>query len=374
MRFSVPKPLGGLPGNEEKRVALSPSGVRELVRAGAEVVVESGAGAAAGFLDELYRTAGAQIVYSREEVFGRGEVVLNVSRPSPQDLNLAQPGTAVFAFWNLAVTLQTLKNPLAENRITAIGHEVIQNDLGELPVLRMASQITGLMAPQIAGRLLETGSGGVGILLPGGPGLPPADTVIVGGGTLGYFAARAFLGLGCSVYVLDISQSRLEVLDRRFESKVVTALATRENLEKYVSFGEVVVGAVLRPGEVAPLVITQEMVKKMQPGSVILDFSFDQGGCVETTRLQGPAGGTFVREGIIHFAVANCPSRVARSASHAQTHACLPYLIRIQEKGLKEAMRTSSALQRGCYTYEGRLVSPHVTDEPARLLDLIREG
>jgi len=181
------------------------------------------------------------------------------------------------------------------------------------------------MAPQIAGRLLETTSGGLGILLGGAPGIPPADVVIIGGGTLGYHAARAFLGLGCTVFVLDVSQKALERIDQALMGRVTTAFSTRENIEKYVSFCEVLIGAVLVTGEVAPIVVTKEMVQKMRKGSVIIDFSFDQGGCVETTRIQGPSGGIFVREGVLHFAVPNCPSYVARTSSYALTNSLLPF-------------------------------------------------
>ncbi len=373
MRFGLPKPIGGQPGNEEKRIALTPSGVNELTKVGADVVVESGAGATAGFLDESYRNAGGQVVYSREEIFGRSNVVVKISRPTPDELTLLEPDSAVLAFWHLAVSLETMRRPIEESGVMAIGYEVIQDDEGRLPILRASSEITGLIAPQIAGRLLETGSGGIGILLSGGPGIPPADVVIIGGGTLGYYAARTFYGLGCSVYILDLSQKRIEELDRRFQGKVVTALASQENLNKFVSFAEVVVGSVLKPGEVAPIVVTREMVQGMRPGSVLLDFSFDQGGCVETTRMQGPTGGTFVREGVIHFAVANCPSYVARSASHSLTNVLLPYLLRIQEMGLHGAMKSCGDLQKGCYSCKGKLVSPHVTDNPFSLLELIGE-
>jgi len=374
MIFGMPKECPVATNCEEKRIALSPAGVRELVEAGAQVLVESGAGAQAGFLDEAFRKIGAQIVYSREEVFGRSDVLVKIGRPRPEDLDLLQPKAAVLAFWHLAVAGETVVSHVASKKITAIGYEIIQEADGTLPVLKISSEIAGKMAPQIAGRLLETTSGGIGILLGGAPGIPPADVVILGAGVLGFHAARAFLGLGCSVYVLDISQNKLESVDRHFGGRVVTAHATRENLEKFTSFAEVLVGAVLVPGEIAPIVVTKEMVQKMKPGSVILDFSFDQGGCVETTRMQGPAGGVFVREGVLHFAVPNCPSYVARTSSHAMTYAILPFLKRMQSKGLKETLRFWPRLQRGSYVYEGELVSKYITAHPADMKKLLEEG
>lgn len=375
MRFGIPKEGEGGSRSDEKRVALTPPGVRELVEAGAQVLVESGAGAQAGFLDEGYRKVGAQIVYSHEEVFGRAEMVVKVSRPTPQELEFLQPATGILAFLHLAVAGESYCETLSAHKVTAIGFEVIQDGDGTLPILKTSSEIVGKMAPQIAGRLLETTSGGIGILLGGCPGIPPADVVILGAGTLGFHAARAFLGLSCCVYVLDINQNRLESIDRYFQGRVVTAHATRENIEKFTAFAEVLVGAVLRPGEIAPIVVTREMVQKMHPGSVILDFSFDQGGCVETTRLQGPTGGVFVREGVLHFAVPNCPSYVARTSSHALTYAALPFLRSMQAKGMREAMRTWADLRRGCYTYEGQVVSHHIcSKQPADLIKLLGEG
>lgn len=356
MLFGVPKEGSQRGRSDEKRVGLAPAGVRELVEAGAQVVVESGAGAAAGFLDEAYRKAGAQVVYTREEAFGHADLVVKIGAPQVSELALMQPCSGVMAFWHLAVALETLRAPLEQAQVTAIGYEIIEEADGSLPVLRVSSEIAGMLAPQIAGRLLETDAGGIGILLTGAPGIPPADVVVVGGGTLGYYAARAFLGMGCTCYVLDLSRKRLEALDQLFGGRIITALATKHNLEKFVAFADVLVGAVLKPGEVAPTVVTQQMVRSMRPGSVILDFSFDQGGCVETTRLQGPSGGTFVREGVLHFAVPNCPSFVARSASQAHTHTVLPYLLEMQHHGLEAALKNRGELLRGCYAYRGRLV------------------
>jgi alanine dehydrogenase len=374
MRFGVPKECNVQANCEEKRVGLAPSGVRELIEAGGEVVIETGAGTAAGFLDEAYRKVGAQIVYSHEEVFGRSELVVKVGRPLTQDIDLLQPEAGLLAFLHLAVAGEAYCSKMAARKVTAIGYEIIQDADKTLPVLKISSEIAGKMAPQIAGRLLETTSGGIGILLGGAPGIPPADVVIIGAGTLGYHAARAFLGLGCSIYVLDLSQAKLESIDRHFAGRVVTAHATRENLEKFTAFAEVLVGAVLVPGEIAPIVVTQEMVQRMRPGTVILDFSFDQGGCVETTRMQGPSGGVFVREGVLHFAVPNCPSYVARTSTYALTHSLLPYLLAMQEKGLKKTLAEFEGLRRGCYVYEGEMVSRYITKNPTDIKRLLGEG
>ena len=373
MWFGIPKE-GDVQHNwNERRVALTPAGVRELVEGGGQVLVESGAGAPAGFLDETYRKVGAQIVYAHEEVFGRAEILVKIWRPTPAEIELIQPSSAIIAFLLLPLAGEAYWSLMAKRKLTTIGLEVIEDDDGTLPVLKISSEIAGKMAPQIAGRLLETTSGGIGILLGGCPGIPSADVVIIGAGVLGFHATRAFLGLGCSVYVLDISQSRLESLDRHFGGRVVTAHATHENLEKFTAFAEVLVGAVHVTGQVAPIVVSREMVQKMRQGSVILDFSFDQGGCVETTRIQGPSSGVFVREGILHFAVPNCPSFVARTSSHALTYATLPFLKSMQARGLRETMRSWADLRRGCYTYQGQVVSDHLSKEHANLTKLLTE-
>ena len=371
MWFGVPSEFEFSPGGDEMRVALSPAGVRELVEAGAKVLVQSGAGTHAGFQDEAYRASGAAIVYNREEVFGRSEVLVKVRRPSSPDLEMLPAEATVMAFWHFAVAGEPLRDIVVSRQVTAIGYEIIQDDDGTLPVLKISSEIAGKMAPQIAGRLLETSSGGVGILLGGAPGIPPADVVIDGEGVLGFHAARAFSGMGCSVYVLDISQEKLENLDKHFGGRVVTAHANQETIEKFTSFAEVLVGAVLVPGEIAPVVISAQMVRKMKTGSVILDFSFDQGGCVETTRMRGPTGGVFEREGVLHFAVPNCPSFVARTSSHALTYAILPHLKHFQNKGLRDALLSTPCLQAGCYFYKGRPVSKHVSHQPADLAQIL---
>ncbi len=374
MWFGVPKEGGEGPQADEKRVGLTPAGIRDLVEEGAQVVIESGAGGAAGFSDDEYRSVGAHVVYSHEEVFGRAEMVVKIGRPSMREMELMQPECAILAFWHLAAATNAYLAQIASHDLTVIGCEIIQEDDGSLPVLKISSEITGKMAPQIAGRLLESGSGGAGILLGGAPGIPPADVVILGGGNLGFHASRAFLGLGCSVYVLDIDHSKLEAVDRHLSGQVITAHATHENVEKFTAFADVLVGAVLVTGEVAPLVVTRSMVQRMRSGSVILDFSFDQGGCVETTRLQGPAGGVFVRDGILHFAIPNCPSLVARTSSQALTYSLLPFLETIQRRGLRETLLLRSDLRRGCYGYRGRLVSSHITKEPADITRLLVEG
>lgn len=355
MIIGIPKEQPVLKGVEEKRVSLSPAGVRELVDLGADVFVASGAGQGAGFSDEEYRSAGARIAYSNEEVIRRADVVVKVLKPAPPEWPLFNEGSTLTAFLNLAVAPKEFIRLLIEKEITAIGYEIVQDADGGLPILRGSSEIAGKMAVQIAGRLLESTSGGCGILLGGIPGIPPANVVILGGGTIGYYAARSFRGVGASVYILDSDPRRLMELDELLQGKVVTALATKSNIEKYVAFADVLIGAVLVPGQRAPVLVTKEMVQTMAPGSLIIDFAINQGGCVETSTLAPSEDFLFTSFGVIHFCAPNVPAMVARTSSQWLTNALLPYLREIVQGGVQQALRQDAALRRGVYTFGGFL-------------------
>jgi len=357
MRFGIPTETGPAKGIHERRVALSPAGVRELCAAGAEVILQHDAGRGAGFADELYRAAGAHIVYTAAETYGRAEVVLRVERPQPEEWVLLPDGAALIAFLHLHTAPSHLRELLKNRHLTAIGLEMIQEQDGSFPLQKVASQIAGRMAPQIAGRLLEAANGGLGILLSGLPGIPPADVVILGAGVLGAEAARTFLGAGASVYVLDIDLQKLATLDQFHGGRIVTALATRHNIEKFASFAEVLVGAVRQPVGGAPRLVTHDIVRLMKRGSVILDFAINEGGCVETSRLTPTEEGVFVLDGVVHYALPNVPSLVPRTATYAQTQALLPYLQLIHKEGLMQALQNQAALQHSVCALAGTLTS-----------------
>lgn len=346
MDFSLPKErkaLRALPpwaGEEvrERRVALTPQGVRELTALGHRVFVERGAGEGAGFPDEEYERAGARIVYTQEEAHRRGEVVLRVGRPTLEEIALLRPGTVLMGFLHLAAAESGVLGAMAEKGLTAIGYELLGTP-EERPVLKAMSEIAGRLAPQIAGRLLEAPQG-PGILLSGLPGIPPADVVILGAGVLGRAAARAFLGAGASVYLLD---QDLKALERAAQEApgAVTALITQTRLERYTAFADVLVGAVAVPGERTPILLSRSLLERMRPGSVLLDFAIDQGGVAETSRP-----GIYQELGITHFCVPNVPALVPRTASHALTLHLLPYLRELGEKG-PEVLRAGAYLFRG---------------------------
>jgi alanine dehydrogenase len=335
---------------------LTPPGVRELVEAGAKVYVEAGAGDSAGFANQEYREAGATLTYEKDEVYRRAELVVSVERPDESLWKILQPGAVLMAFLHLAAAPKPVLRELVKQDVTAIGLEVIQRDDGVLPILQIMSEIAGRLAPQIAGRLLETPRG-LGVLLSGIPGTPPADVVIVGAGTLGQSAVRAFLGAGACVHVLDRSRDQLEAIDRILQGRAVTALATRHNLEKFSAFADVLVGAAHVPGQRAPLLLTRDMVHRMRRSAILLDFAIDQGGIAETSTLTPREELVFVAEGVIHYCAPNVPALVARTASHALTQALVPFLHDIVARG-SEAVEEIASLRRGICVRKGTIVHP----------------
>jgi alanine dehydrogenase len=343
----------------EYRVGLTPAGVELLAAGGHNCYVERNAGRGAGFSDVDYERAGARIVYSPEEVYGRADLVLKVSRPIAEEVGWLRDGSILMGFLHLAAGRRERVEDLLDKRVTAIAYETIQNDDGSLPVLKPLSQAAGRMAPQVAATLLQNDRGGKGILLGGVPGVPPAEVVIIGAGTFGTAAARAFLGAGASVYVLDRDLWRLQQLDEMHPggSGLVTMVSHPFNIRKVVRFADVLVGAVLEPGARAPIVVTREMVQSMRPRSVIMDVSIDQGGCIETSRPTTHRDPTYVEEGVIHYCVPNMTAVVARTATHALNIAAWPYIWEIAHKGLDTALGSFPALLNGIATRDGRVVN-----------------
>jgi alanine dehydrogenase len=356
MNFGVPKEVRDM----ENRVGLTPAGVHALVEAGHRVYVEYNAGVGAGFSNENYRAMGAEIVYSAEEVYGRADVVTKVTRLTASEHALLREGQTVLCFLHLAVASPDLVEALQQRHITAIAYEMIQTDDGALPVLLTSSEVAGRLAPILAGNLLSSTRGGRGILLNGVPGVPPAAVVILGAGVVGENAARAFLGLGAQVTVLDRTPAKLHRIDELFAGRVTTMYATAYNLKRVIEFADVLIGAVLVPGQRAPILVTREMVRRMRTRAVIIDFSIDQGGCIETSRPTTLRDSTYVEEGVIHYCVPNLLAQVARTASHALLNAALPFLYEIGTHGVDQAIRRNSALARGVNVWKGRLVNPQI--------------
>lgn len=339
----------------EFRVGLTPAGAKLLASEGHKTYVERGAGIGSGFDDSDYERAGATIVYSGEEAYGRADLVLCVARPTAGELDWLVEGQAIMGFLHLPAAHPAKIEALLKKKITAIAYEQIQTDDGSLPVLKPLSQIGGRMAAQIAAGLLQNNAGGKGVLLGGVPGVPPANVVIIGAGTVGTNAVRAFLGLGAHVFVLDKDLARLQMVDELSQGRVVTMISHAFNVARVCEFADVLVGAVLIPGQRAPIVVTREMVKRMRPRSVILDISIDDGGCVETSRPTTHADPTFVEEGVIHYCVPNIPGVVARTSTHAYQNAAWPYCHAVASLGVEKAIASDPALARAVNTHAGEV-------------------
>ncbi len=339
----------------EYRVGLSPAGVEMLSQNGHPVFVEHDAGAGAGFSDQEYEQAGARIAFSAEEVFGRADLLLKVTRPLKQELEWLHEGAIIAGFLHLASSSQDQIDLLLEKKITALAYEQISEKERDFPVLRPFSMICGAMVPQIAARLLQTNRGGKGILLSGLPGVPPAEVVIIGGGAVGSSAARAMMRAGAHVTVLDRSMTVLEKVTERVPG-VVTMIATRRNIERAAAYSDVIIGAVMVSGTRAPVVISRDILRLMKPRSVVIDISIDQGGCVETSRPTAHDNPTFIEEGIVHYCVPNIPSLVARSASHVFVNSAIRYILEIANLGIDEAMKKDRAIESAINTHQGKML------------------
>lgn len=349
------------------RVGLTPMGVEILTQHGHRVYVERDAGQGSGFSDEQYRRAGAQVVYSLEEVYGRADMILSVSRPLLPEFELLREGQILCGFLHLAVAHPRKLEILLERKVTAIAYETIQDPDGHLPVLTAVSQIAGRMVATVAAQLLQNHEGGHGILIGGVPGVPAANVVILGAGIVGTNAAKVFEAMGANLYILDTDLRKLQMLeDRGFRAH--TIVAHDFNVAKAVKRADVLVGAVLIPGARAPHVVTREMVRTMKPRSVIMDLSIDQGGCVETSRPTTYQSPTYIEEGVIHYCVPNMTGVVARTTTHAFNNAAWPYILKIARKGLEGALAEDVALQHGLNTHDGVITHPALRESVEGLI------
>jgi alanine dehydrogenase len=341
---------------DERRVALTPRGCASLLAAGHRVLVEADAGEGAGYPNAEYEKVGARIVWSREESFGRGDLVLKVSRPSGEEVALLPSGGAIAAFMHLAAAPREQMENLAGRRITALAFELLEVD-GARPILTAMSEIAGRLAPQIAGRYLESPGGGRGVLLSGVPGVAAAEVVILGAGILGSNAARVFSALAAHVTVLDIDVRRLRAMEASMPRRVALVHAGDVTVARSVAYADVLVGAVLVPGERAPVLVSKEVVQQMRPGAVIVDMSIDQGGCVETSRPTTLSEPVFRAHGAIHYCAPNTPALVARTASHALSHELVP-LLAAETGDLAAALRPGRPLASAVAFYKGMPVRP----------------
>jgi len=339
----------------EYRVGLIPAGVRSLTSRNIPVYVENHAGEGAGFSTEEYQNAGALIAYSCEEVYRRADLILKIARPTIEEAGWMKEGQTVAGFLHLAAARQELLEQFFARKISALAYEQIQDDDGNRPVLKPLSQIGGRMAAQIAAMLMQNDHGGRGVLLGGMPGIPPAEVVILGAGVAGSTAARSFLGAGAHVTVLDIDIQQLDRLESVLPAACTTMLATADNLQLACSYADVMVGAVLLPGERAPVILTESLISSMKPQSILIDLSIDQGGCSQTSRPTTHENPTYLNSGVIHYCVPNMSGVLGRTASYALYNGLYPHLLQIGAKGLEKALAQNSALERGINLLHGEI-------------------
>jgi alanine dehydrogenase len=357
MKIGVPRELK----NNERRVALTPSGVTAFINAEHQVMVETNAGNESGFRDEEYKQAGAVIVQTANEAW-TADMVMKVKEPQPDEYVFLREGLILFTYLHLAAEPE-LTRELVNKKVTAIAYETIQNNDGSLPLLAPMSEVAGRMAVQIGAEFLENVKGGKGILLSGVPGVQPGNVVIMGGGAVGTNAAMMALGLRANVTIIDINTKRLRELEDLFGGAVTTLMSNPLNIQEAVKKADLLIGAVLIPGAKAPQLVSEAMVKEMTPGSVIIDVAVDQGGSIETIdRITTHDDPVYKKHGVLHYAVANMPGAVSRTSTLSLTNNTSQYGVYLANKGLQKAVDINEAFAKGVNTHAGHITHEKVAD------------
>jgi alanine dehydrogenase len=358
MLIGVPKEIK----THEYRVGLVPGSVRELTHHGHKLMVETGAGAGIGFADDAYRAAGAEIAPDAKAVFAAADMIVKVKEPQAAEIAALRKGQILFTYLHLAADKAQTEG-LIKSGATCIAYETVTDMRGGLPLLAPMSEVAGRMSVQVGAHCLEKEQGGAGILLGGVPGVAAAKVVILGGGVSGTNAARMAMGMEAYVTVIDRSLPRLNELDMQFGAQLHTLFSTVENIENEVTSADLVIGAVLVPGGAAPKLVTRAMVKRMRPGSVMVDIAIDQGGCFETSRPTTHAKPTYVEDGVIHYCVTNMPGAVARTSTFALNNATLPFVLALADKGWRRALKDNPHLAHGLNIDAGRVTHAAVAQD-----------
>ncbi len=367
MRIGVPKEIK----DHESRVGIVPAGVKALVDAGHEVIVETGAGDLSSMPDHEYKEAGAKIASTAAEAWSRADLVVKVKEPQESEFGFLRDGLLLFTFLHLA-PLPKLTDQLLNNNITGIAYETIRDKHNHLPLLIPMSEVAGRMSVQVGAVYLEKERGGRGVLLGGVPGVPPAQVCIIGGGTVGTNAAKIALGMGALVVLIDVNLDRLRELDDIFNGRVYTVSSNSYNIAKAVKHADLVIGGVLIPGAAAPKLVTREMVKEMKPGAVIVDVAIDQGGCIETAHPTTHSNPAFVVDGVVHYCVTNMPAAVPHTSTLALTNATLPYVMKLAQHGLA-AVKCDPGFREGVNTYRGHVTCAGVAEAQGKPLKSITD-
>jgi len=354
MIVGVPKEIK----NEEYRVAATPNGVKDFVRAGHTVIVEAGAGVGSGFSDDEYKAAGAELA-PVADVFARADMIYKVKEPIPSEYDQFRPGQILYTYLHMAAAYaRQLTDAMIKADIRAIAFETVELPNGAHPLLFPMSEVAGKLAIQAGATHLQKNNGGRGVLLGGVTGVPPAKVVIIGGGTVGTNAAKVSVGIGARTVVMDKSAERLTYLDDIFGGRIETVLSTEASIEEQIADADIVVGGVLLPGGAqAPHLVKKSQLKHMKPGSVLVDVAIDQGGCFETSKPTTHTDPTYVVDGVIHYCVANMPGAVARTSTMALAGATLPQGLAIANKGFEQAVKDDAALALGVNVYRGKLTN-----------------
>jgi alanine dehydrogenase len=340
--------------NHEYRVGLTPESVRELADRGHDVLVESGAGLGIGASDEHYVAAGAAIVASAAEIYGAADMIVKVKEPQAAERAMLRPDQILYTYLHLAPDPEQTRDLMASG-VVGIAYETVTGAQGGLPLLKPMSQVAGRMSIQAGATALEKAHGGRGVLLGGVPGVAPAKVCVIGGGVVGFNAAQMAVGAGADVTILDRDPDTLERLGYYFENRAKTRYSNRASLAECVAEADLVIGAVLIPGAAAPKLVTRDMLKTMQAGSVLVDVAIDQGGCFETSHATTHQDPTFIVDDVVHYCVANMPGAVARTSTYALNNATLPHALRIADLGWKEAMRRDPHLANGLNIWNGNI-------------------
>jgi alanine dehydrogenase len=357
MKVAVPAEIK----NNEFRVAITPAGVHELARAGHEVFVEAGAGEGSSLLDEEFASAGATIMRSADDVWAAGDLVLKVKEPVPEEYHRMRPGQVLFTYLHLAASKECT-DALLDRRVTAIAYETVQLADGSLPLLAPMSEVAGRMAPQVGAHHLQRDGGGRGVLMGGVSGVYAAKVVVIGAGVSGMNAAAIALGMQAEVLLLDRNVARLRSADAIYQGHLQTVTSNAYEVERAVLDADLVIGAVLVPGAKAPTLVSNELVSRMLPGSVLVDIAIDQGGCFEDSRPTTHAEPTYRVHGSVFYCVANMPGAVPHTSTYALTNVTLPYALEIAGRGWREALRGDDALAQGLNTHEGSLTCAPVAE------------
>jgi len=357
MIVGVPKEIK----EAEHRVALTPAGAQALVARGHQVLVQAGAGTGSGLDDEAYAKVGARLVPAAADAFAQADLILKVKEPLPPELSLLRPSQTVFTYFHLAPDPELTK-ALLERRIVAVAYETVSTDEGRHPLLEPMSEVAGKMAVHVGAYHLAKPLGGRGVLLGGVPGVPPATVVVLGGGTVGYNAARVAAGMGAWVYLLDVNPARLRHLDEVLPNNVTTLISNPQTIEECVRRADLLVGAVYVTGAKAPRLVTRDMVGAMKPGAVIVDVAVDQGGCVETTRPTTHLNPVYTVDGVLHYCVANMPGAFARTSTFALTNVTLPYALKLADRGWWWSARESREIARGLNLVNGQVTNRAVAE------------